>query len=151
MNKHGFFTTLFMSVAGVAFILGGIVLIFMGIKVVMDDIDVKNNGIVIEALITYRSKYSSDEFTYYKIEYTVNEEKYTESFESLSTLYKEGDIINIYCLKNNPKKIYVPLESSNKGMQILSSMVGAIILIVLGRLCIKYYNIFKYKRVIDVE
>ena len=151
MNKHGFFTTLFMSVMGFVFIVGGIALIYLGIKVVVDDINIKNNGIVIEATITYISRYSSDDSTYYHIEYTVNGEKYTDSFESLSSSYKKGDIISIYCLKDNPKKILVPLESSNIGMQVSSSIAIAIFLIVLGRLCIKNYNIFKYKRVINVE
>ena len=150
MNKHGFFTTLFMSVMGFVFIIVGIALIYLGIKVVVDDINIKNNGIVIKATITYRSRYSSDDSNYHRIEYTVNGEKYMGSFKSLSSSYKKGDIISIYCLKDNPKKILVPLESSNKGMKVLCGIVVTIFLIVLGGLCIKNYNIFKYKRVINV-
>jgi len=151
MNKHGFFITLFMSVMGFVFIIAGIALIYLGIKVVVDDINIKNNGIVIKSTITHKSRYSSDDLNYYRIEYTVNGEKYTDSFNSLSSSYKKGDVISIYCLKDNPKKILVPLESGNKGMKVLFGIVVTIFLIVLGGLCIKNYNIFKYKRVINVE
>ena len=42
MNKHGFFTNLFMSVAGVVFIIGSIFLFYIGIKIVVDIINIKN-------------------------------------------------------------------------------------------------------------
>ena len=38
MDKRGFFMTFFMSVAGFIFILGGIVLIYLGIKTVTNTI-----------------------------------------------------------------------------------------------------------------
>ena len=42
MNKYGFFTNLFMSVVEVVFIIGSIFLFYIGIKIVVDIINIKN-------------------------------------------------------------------------------------------------------------
>ena len=157
MDKRGFFMTFFMSVAGFIFILGGIVLIYLGIKTVTNTISIKKNGIVVEATIinkmrfTNKRNYKKGNVILYQVNYMVNGESYIDSFESFSTSYREGDPIAIYYLKDNPKKIFTHIESSNIGIRVCVNLGIALFLIFLGWQCIKNYNIFHYEKVTIVK
>lgn len=151
MEKHGFLTVLFMSIAGVLFMIVAIFLIVIGIKIFADYIDIINKGIEIEATIMDRDLYGSENSATYHIKYMVSGEQHTQSFKSSTKTYRQGDTITIYVLENNPEKIVIPIESNNPLSQTMYSIIGASILMVLGRLCIKNYNVFQYKKFIRVE
>lgn len=160
MEEHSLGETLFMSIAGIIFIIGSIICIYAGIKIIIEENFIKANGIEVEAIITYKSVYQKkrakesmhqDNYAHYSIQYEVNGKKYTDYFRSTSYQYYKGDVIKIYCLENNPEKIYNHLEKGEKITQVIMCIIIAITLIKLGNTCIKEYNIFKYRRSINVE
>ena len=153
MNGKSFITTLFMSIAGLAFIAIAFAPIVLNVVKWIENTNIKNNGEQINATITYRSiidnEYNrhdegfSDMSRTYFIEYEVNGKKYMESIDSTEKNHKVGETITIYCLLDNPEKIYAPLE--NKG-RILSIFIVFPIFSMLGYACIRNYNIFTYKK-----
>ena len=80
--------------------------------------------------------------TYY-IEYMVNGMKYYKSIESTEKNHKEGENIIIYCLLDNPEKIYTPLEDKGR---LLSIFIVTPIFSLLGFKCMNNYNIFTYRK-----
>lgn len=146
MNSKSFMTTLFMSLAGLAFIIIAFIPIIFNIYKWFENANIENNGKQINATITSRSimDIDDDELSRtYSIEYVVNDKKYSESIVLTEKNLKEGDTITMYYLLDNPEKIYVPLE--DKG-HILSIFIAFPIFSFLGYLCIKRYNIFTYNK-----
>lgn len=153
--EEGFCVRLFMSVIGCIFISFAFVTIFINIQKNVQNNNIKNKGIPVTATITFASIISSDDTYYtpfrrgsrngdltrtYWIEYTVNGKKYTYSCESTLKFYNEGNTITIYCLLDNPNKVFVPLENGVGRLQII---IICPICIIIGGIFIKKYNVLK--------
>ena len=146
MNIKDFITTLFMFIAGLFFIAVAFTPIVLNIVDWIDNNNIKNNGEQITATITFRdiisysprqnNNFSNLTRTYF-IEYYVNGEKYFKSIESTERNHNEGETITIYCLLDNPEKIYVPLEDN---VRILSILIVFPIFSMLGYTCVKYFH-----------
>lgn len=156
MNDKNFITTLFMSVAGIIFLIIALFPIVFNIVKWIQNNNIKNNGVPITATIIWGSIIDNDRYyengygfslsslsRTYRIEYTVNDKEYSEYVELTEKSYKEGDTITMYCLLDNPNKIYIPLENK---VRILSIFIVCPIFSMLGINCIKIYNIFTYKK-----
>lgn len=158
MGDKSFGMTLFMWIAGIAFIIVSIILIFFPISNFIEKLNIKNNGIEIAATITDKS-YTYERYTNYEnfrviksstarycVEYIVNNETYSYRFSSKLISYDTGDIVSVYCLENNPTEVYSAIERH----YIVEGIVGTLICFVIGILCLKKYNIFEYKSEINV-
>jgi hypothetical protein len=155
MERKTFATTLFMSIVGFIFIIMAIGILVFNIFKFFENKYIQNHGLPITATIIYKSIDDYDRsYTYrtrndglstisYIIEYNVNGVDYSYSCESTIRSYREDDTITIYCLANNPEKVVVPLE---KGNGILQTIIVCPIFLLLGIPCIKFYNVFTYKR-----
>lgn len=156
MGRKTFATTLFMSIVGIIFITMAIGILLFNIFKFFENKYIQNHGIPITATIVYKSiddydsSYTSrrnrnEGFSTisYSIKYNVNGVDYSYSCESTNRSYREDDTITIYYLANNPEKVVVPLE---KGNGILQTIIVCPIFLLLGIPCIKFYNVFTYKR-----
>ena len=104
MKGKSFVTTLFMFVVGTMFIIIVLVADFILLKSYIEKTYIKNNGVQVEAKVS--SKFHYD----YEIEYEVNGQNYSYRFEANKKDYNENDIMPIYCLLDNPKKVSIDIE-----------------------------------------
>lgn len=144
MEKYRFFTVLFMWLSGILFIISAIVILIYGIYNLEQNKAIKKNGINSNAII--EQKYVDEKNVSYKIKYVVNDEEYWYYFESSEKFYQKNKYIEIYYLPDNPNNIYVPIETEyfTQSMNVIYILLG------LGLLCLKEFNIFKYRSSIEV-
>ena len=117
----------------------------------IDNINTRNNSIAIEAKIIDKTYHRSESSIDYRIEYTINEETYISSLSRISNSYQLGDIIQIYCSVDNPLRIFTN-SSVLQPIIVLVFFIGiSFFPMRLGYFCIKKFNLFKYKRYINVD
>lgn len=146
-KQKGALIKIFMSIAGLLFIVGGILLDFYVIKVIADDIYIKTNGIETQAVIVYNDYvkpkyYVEGTTTTYNIEYFANGKKYSSYIESTSGKYNKGDIIKIKYMKDNPNKINTNIENGINVIHCVTGIITSIFFIAIGKASIKKYSIF---------
>lgn len=151
MEENSFVTTLFMFIVGIGFIIFSLIIVSFCLIIPVEKAYIKNKGIQIEAKVISKSWDYLDEHPHYnyRIEYVVFNQTYSYYFESNKNDYNENDIITIYCLYNNPEKVSVAIEKNN--VEFLNYFFAVNILLFLGIMSVKNYNIFKYKRIIEVK
>ena len=151
MRRESFIVTLFMFIAGIAFIIIGFNILVKNITTFMENSNLKKYGEQVSASITYRSKRdtsskNSSHFEiskHYIIEYVIDGKKYSKQLTSTEKKHEIGDTITIYCMRDNPEKIYAPMENLYRVLTVLVVFPG---LTIVGLFSIIKYNIFTYGR-----
>ncbi len=151
MNKYGFLTNLFMSLSGVVFIIISVFLFIFTIKTNIDYDNIEKHGTEIKAKIIEKSIYKNGKSIYYEIEYTINGKTIQEKVEATSRKYNNGDTITIYYLEKSINKVSIPIEKNVIQNQSRAIIIMSIFLVNLGYICIKKFNIFKYKKIIEIK
>ena len=151
-NEH-FFTRLLMTIFGIILWIIVIIAIIFAILGIMNNSKLENEGKIAVAKIWNIYYDREDKIYNYYIEYTIGGKKYNDQFKIKDNSLKEGDTITVYYLQGKEDKIYLSKES-NTLKNIVAFIFYIIILVPIayfGKVCIKEYNIFKYKRTINVE
>lgn len=133
-------------IVGILLIISAIGAIAVFIFKEYENNNIKNNGIQVNATIyEISSKTKRTRSTVinnqkvYSIKYVINNETHYKSVSSSKKDLQKGDTIIIYCLPNEPTKVYVPIESNGN----LMLGVMAFLLFIPGIVVIKCSNIVK--------
>jgi len=157
MENEKFLTCLLMSVFGIILIFIAIFILILSINSISKHSTLEQEAIPVTAEITYkmkkRDKKNIIRYTY-SVEYVINKQKHNDYIETKDSSLNVGDKIEAYYIPGEEDRIYLSKENSIS-KNILSFVLILVFfelpLSLFGIKCIKNYNVFKYKREIDVQ
>ncbi len=157
MENEKFLTCLLMSIFGIILIFIAIFILILQANSIIKYSRLEQEAIPLTAEVIYkmekRDKENIIRYTY-SIEYVINEEKHNDYIEIKDSSINVGDKIVVYYLQGEEDKIYLSKEN-NISKNILSFILILVFfelpLSLFGIKCIKNYNVFKYKREINVQ
>lgn len=153
MEDEKFLTRLLMTVFGFILLLFVTSQIVGGIKGIKNTTRLKDEAIQVIAEIDYRTYDREKNKMRYSITYVINGKEYYETIKLNNKNLKEGDKIYVYYLPPDEDKIYLTNENQTF-KRIIALILYCMFLFpmaFLGYICIKNYNVFKYRRTIDVR
>ena len=148
--EHGFFTHLFMTIAGVILILIAIYpIIFVSYKFFFQKNvrkDSKKVEVVVLETIIDDSKIFGDDVIY-KIYYKIDGKEYIkETTPNKIGFASKGDVLVLEYV--NPEKVFKTYENEYEySFKDIAKLFITFPIALLGYYCIKVYNVFKYEKI----
>lgn len=154
MENENFLTLLFMSLFGIIIIMCVIIMIIVGIFKIISKPNLEQEAVKIIAQIEICiEKGTKNKVSKYSVKYEIDGKEYNNKIEIKDKNLKEGDKIYVYYVPGNENELYLSNER-NIIVEIIAMILQILLLtpiMVLGVKCIKNYNVFKYRRTINIE
>lgn len=153
-HEHGFFAYLFMTISGIALIIIGILPIIISINSAIEKAYKEKNEKLVEVTVISKEVDESGIWNSYKVTYvvtyTINNKEYVKELGLDKISYaNKGDKVTL-AYTNNPEKLMIPY-TEGAAIIALAYLPVTLPFFIIGVLCIKRYNVFKYKKTINVE
>ena len=151
MEDENFLTRLLMTVFGIMVWIFVVIAIISSVSEMVKKAKLEKEGKEVVAEVWSKSH---DEKGYrYYVKYTIDGKEYRDNFKTKDNSIKEGEKVILYYLQGEEDKIYSSKENNviKNIFKFVSYIIALSPIAYFGKVCIKNYNIFKYKRTIEVE
>lgn len=154
MENEKFLTCLLMSVFGIIILLLIAVFVLASLyNIIIFKPKLEKEGMEVVGEVIYILNHYGKTYKDYSIEYEIKGRQYSDMIRIRNSDLRKGDKILLYYLPNHEDKLYLTKE--NNVMKTIVAGIGFGIIMFpiafLGFKCIQRYNVFKYKRNIDVR
>lgn len=154
MEDEKFLTCLLMSAFGIMILLLIAVFIVTSLyNIIVFNPKLEKEGIEVVGEITHILEHDGKTYKDYSIKYEIKGKEYSDMVRIRNSNLGKGDKISLYYLPDDESEVYLTKE--NNIMKTIGAGIGLgafmFPIAFLGFKCIQRYNVFKYKRNIDVR